>query len=76
MFIRFQRLFMIVFAIFSVLGLVVILPVNYHNQDALTGLESFTIGNISNVDRLWAHTLMAYVFTGRWCGGIFEFCAT
>ncbi|CAJ0901725.1 4865_t:CDS:2 [Entrophospora sp. SA101] len=69
MFIRFQRLFMIVFAIFSVLGIAVILPINYfnyHEQSSPGVLEKFTIGNIGNENsnKLWAHALMSYVFTG------------
>nr|CAG8501197.1 8973_t:CDS:2 [Entrophospora candida] len=69
MFIRFQRLFMIVFAIFSVLGIAVILPINYfnyHEQGSPDVLEKFTIGNIGNENsnKLWAHALMSYVFTG------------
>ncbi|GBB83502.1 hypothetical protein RclHR1_10200009 [Rhizophagus clarus] len=64
MFLRFMRMFMIIFSIFSVFGLPILLPVNFVNQGNNQGLEKFTIGNIRNPKRLWSHVILAWLFSG------------
>ncbi|RHZ82817.1 hypothetical protein Glove_103g218 [Diversispora epigaea] len=64
MFIRFMRMFMIIFMIFTIIGIGVILPINYIGQSNLPGLKQFTMGNILDNNRLYVHVGAAYIFTG------------
>ncbi|PKY46571.1 DUF221-domain-containing protein [Rhizophagus irregularis] len=64
MFLRFMKLFMILFAIFSIFGLAVLLPINSVNQGDNQGLEKFTIGNIRDNKRLWSHVIFTWLFSG------------
>lgn len=57
-------MFMFIFAIFSVFGLAILLPVNSVNQGNNQGLEKFTIGNIRDPKRLWSHVILTWLFTG------------
>ncbi|CAG8537706.1 13039_t:CDS:2 [Cetraspora pellucida] len=63
MFLRVIRFFMILFASFSILGIGLILPLNYINQYDKPGLESFTIGNVKDRERLYVHVITCYIFT-------------
>ncbi|CAG8767125.1 13231_t:CDS:2, partial [Racocetra persica] len=63
MFLRVIRLFMILFSLFTIVGLCLILPLNHINQSDKRGLESFTIGNVKDKWRLYVHVLMCYIFT-------------
>ncbi|CAG8642475.1 274_t:CDS:2 [Acaulospora morrowiae] len=63
MFLRFIRLFAIIYAIFSIIGIGILLPVNYVNQRDLPGLNSFTMGNIKDSYRMYAHVIAAYIFS-------------
>ncbi|CAG8540172.1 15380_t:CDS:2 [Funneliformis mosseae] len=63
MFIRFMGLFMKLFGIFSVLGIVILLPLDSKNQKGGSGLDQFTLGNISDSNRLWAHLILSYFFS-------------
>lgn len=64
MFLRFMKMFMILFAIFSICGLAVLLPINFVNQGDNQGLEKFTIGNIRDNKRLWSHVIFTWLFSG------------
>ncbi|RIA89933.1 hypothetical protein C1645_771079 [Glomus cerebriforme] len=64
MFLRYMKMCMILFAILSIFGLVVLLPINSVNQGNNHGLEKFTIGNISDSSRLWAHVILTWLFSG------------
>ncbi|RIB08200.1 hypothetical protein C2G38_1983181 [Gigaspora rosea] len=63
MFLRVIRAFMKLFTAFSVIGICVILPLNHFGQSNQPGLESFTIGNINDTKRLYAHVIACYLFT-------------
>ncbi|CAG8582060.1 6249_t:CDS:2, partial [Cetraspora pellucida] len=63
MFLRVIRFFMILFASFSILGIGLILPLNYINQYGYPGLESFTIVNVKDRGRLYVHVITCYIFT-------------
>jgi calcium permeable stress-gated cation channel len=64
MFLRFMKMCTILFATFSIIGLPVLLPINSVNQGDGLGLEKFTIGNIRDNKRLWAHVILAWLFSG------------
>ncbi|CAG8721996.1 22968_t:CDS:2 [Dentiscutata erythropus] len=63
MFLRVIRTFMILFTAFTALGIGLILPVNRIGQYDKPGLESFTIGNVKDKERLYAHVIVCYLFT-------------
>ncbi|CAG8601306.1 4076_t:CDS:2, partial [Gigaspora rosea] len=63
MFLRVILAFMKLFTAFSVIGIGVILPLNHVGQSNQPGLESFTIGNINDTKRLYAHVIACYLFT-------------
>ncbi|CAG8534484.1 7442_t:CDS:2 [Dentiscutata heterogama] len=63
MFLRVIRTFMILFTAFTALGIGLILPVNRIGQYDKPGLESFTIGNVKDKERLYAHVVVCYIFT-------------
>ncbi|CAG8481845.1 9876_t:CDS:2, partial [Acaulospora colombiana] len=70
MFLRFIRLFAIIYAVFTIVGIGILLPVNYINQLGKPGLNSFTMGNISDSNRLYAHVIAAYFFSGKGKGNL------
>ncbi|CAG8503054.1 8989_t:CDS:2 [Gigaspora margarita] len=63
MFLRVIRAFMRLFVAFTVIGIGIILPLNHVGQSDQPGLESFTIGNIKDNERLYAHVIACYLFT-------------
>ncbi|ORX84793.1 DUF221-domain-containing protein [Basidiobolus meristosporus CBS 931.73] len=67
MFLRYIRLCLILFALFSIPGYLVLIPVNAINQEGLDGLNKLTFGNIRDPERLWVHftsTVLIVIQTG------------
>eukprot|EP00741_Cyanophora_paradoxa_P002924 tig00000655_g2838.t1 len=63
LFLRLQRMFIAFFAMTSVLGLTIILPINITQGTSRSGYQITTVQNIQNSDIVWVHALMAFVFS-------------
>ncbi|CAI2166614.1 17007_t:CDS:2 [Funneliformis geosporum] len=63
MFIRFMGMFMKLFGVFSIFGTIILLPLDAKNQKGGAGLDQFTLGNISDSKRLWAHLILTWLFS-------------
>ncbi|CAG8482795.1 1059_t:CDS:2 [Diversispora eburnea] len=61
---RFMKMFTIIFMIFTIIGIGILLPINYIGQLGQSGLDQFTMGNVSDKNRLYFHVGAAYIFTG------------
>jgi hypothetical protein len=61
-----MKMWMILFSIFSIFGLLILLPVDFVNQGENLGLEKFTIGNVTDTGRLWAHVILTWLFSGMY----------
>ncbi|KAI8343927.1 hypothetical protein BC941DRAFT_464168 [Chlamydoabsidia padenii] len=64
MILKFLRMGMVVFGLFSLLALPIMLPLNIINQLDSPGLNLLTIGNIRDSGRTWAHLILAVLLTG------------
>ncbi|KAK9760816.1 phosphate metabolism protein 7 [Basidiobolus ranarum] len=64
MFLRYIRLCLVLFGLFSIPGFLILMPVNAINQEGLDGLNKLTFGNIKDPRRLWVHLFFNYLFTG------------
>ncbi|CAG8492683.1 10344_t:CDS:10 [Ambispora gerdemannii] len=63
MFLRFFRVFARLFAVFTIIGCAILIPLNAYQQGDELGIDKFTIGNIQTTDRLWAHLILTYLFS-------------
>lgn len=64
MFLDFLRKSFFLFLGFTFLAVPILIPLNSHNQLGLVGLNQFTIGNIADQKRLWAHVTLTVLFCG------------
>lgn len=62
MFLKFMRFCALLFTIFTVLGLPILMPVNSVGQLGLSGINVYTMGNVSDPNRFWAHLLLSALF--------------
>lgn len=63
-FLRFHKLACIYFSILSLLGMVIVIPLNYYGGEGNTGVQRYDISNINiHSNTLYAHVTMTYVFT-------------
>ncbi|KAI9322763.1 hypothetical protein BX666DRAFT_2017240 [Dichotomocladium elegans] len=63
MVLRFLKMGFVTFTLFSVLALPILLPLNTINQLNSDGLNLFTIGNIKDKNRLWAHLVLSVILS-------------
>ncbi|CAG8452255.1 841_t:CDS:10 [Ambispora leptoticha] len=63
MFLRFFRVFARLFAVFTIIGCAILIPLNAYQQGDERGIDRFTIGNIQTIERLWAHLVITYLFS-------------
>ncbi|KAG0249411.1 hypothetical protein BG011_009334 [Mortierella polycephala] len=64
MFLDFLSKSFFLFLGFTFLAVPILIPLNSSNQLGLVGLNQFTIGNISDQKRLWAHVALTVLFCG------------
>ncbi|KAF9279312.1 hypothetical protein BGZ68_007993 [Mortierella alpina] len=64
MFLDFLAKSFFLFLGFTFLAIPILVPLNSINQLSLTGLNQFTIANIANQKRLWAHLILTVLFCG------------
>ncbi|KAF9938543.1 hypothetical protein BGZ67_010692 [Mortierella alpina] len=64
MFLDFLAKSFFLFMGFTFLAIPILVPLNSINQLTLTGLNQFTIANIANQKRLWAHLILTVLFCG------------
>lgn len=64
MFLDFLAKSFFLFMGFTFLAIPILVPLNSINQLSLTGLNQFTIANIANQNRLWAHLILTVLFCG------------
>ncbi|ORZ24938.1 hypothetical protein BCR41DRAFT_284046, partial [Lobosporangium transversale] len=64
MFIEFLKKSFFLFLIFTFFAIPILIPLNCVNQIGLVGLNQFTIGNILDQKRLWAHAILTALFCG------------
>ncbi|KAF8940769.1 hypothetical protein EDD21DRAFT_387996 [Dissophora ornata] len=62
MFIEFLGTSFFLFIGFAILGIPILIPLNSSNQLNLVGLNQFTIANIEDQNRLWAHLVLTVIF--------------
>ena len=61
---RYNKISLFLFSVFTVFGLAIIMPLNAVNQGTQTGLNQLTMGNITDPHRLWGHLIIAWLFVG------------
>ncbi|KAI8149766.1 hypothetical protein BJV82DRAFT_642216 [Fennellomyces sp. T-0311] len=59
MVLRFLRMGIIVFTLYSFVAIPILIPVNLINQLDSPGLNKLTMGNIKDPERIWAHLILA-----------------
>ena len=65
MVLRFLRMGIVVFTLFTLVAIPILIPVNLINQRDSPGLNKLTMGNIRDPERIWAHLLLAIVLSGK-----------
>lgn len=65
MVLRFLRMGIVVFVLFTFLAVPILIPLNVINQLDSKGLNLLTIGNVKDLNRLWAHWVLALILTGK-----------
>jgi len=64
MLVRLYGLGMKLFAVFTILGVGLLIPLNFTGNNGVNGFESLSLSNVRiGADRYWAHLLCAYAFT-------------
>ncbi|KAI8374659.1 uncharacterized protein BYT42DRAFT_577150 [Radiomyces spectabilis] len=63
MILKFLRMGMVVFSLFSILAIPILIPLNIINQNNSPGLNILTMGNIKDSQRTWAHLILSIVLT-------------
>lgn len=53
------------FSAFAVVALLLLVPLNAVAEDDSPGLKLITFGNVLDTNRLWAHSLLTVIFSGR-----------
>lgn len=62
MFLKFMRSCALIFTMFTILGLPILMPINSIGQLGLSGINAYTMGNVSDPPRLWAHLILSALF--------------
>lgn len=65
MVLKFLRMGMVTFSIFSIVAIPILFPINTINQGQLSGLSYLTMGNVTDDVRTWAHCLLAVILSGN-----------
>jgi hypothetical protein len=55
MVLKFLRMGMVTFSLYSLVTIRILFPINIINHGTLTGLNQLTMGNITDDNSLWAH---------------------
>ncbi|KAI7886180.1 DUF221-domain-containing protein [Lichtheimia hyalospora FSU 10163] len=63
MVLRFLRMGIVVFVLFTFLAVPILIPLNVINQLDTKGLNLLTMGNVKDLNRLWAHLVLSVIFT-------------
>ncbi|KAJ8658295.1 hypothetical protein O0I10_005978 [Lichtheimia ornata] len=63
MVLRFLRMGIVVFGLFTFLAVPILIPLNVINQLDTKGLNLLTIGNVKDLNRLWAHLILAVILS-------------
>ncbi|RCH85850.1 hypothetical protein CU098_003115, partial [Rhizopus stolonifer] len=63
MVLKFLRMGMITFSLYSLVAIPILFPINTINQGDLYGLNYLTMGNVTDDSRTWAHCLLACILT-------------
>lgn len=61
MVLKFLRMGLFVFSAFALISIPILFPINMLEQDHLNGLNYLTMGNVIDVNRTWAHCLLAII---------------
>ena len=64
MLVRLLRMGLIIFCVFGIFAVPILIPLNYLGQHAATGLNTWTLGNVTDTGRFWAHVVFSYLLTG------------
>lgn len=64
MVLKFLRMGMITFTVYSIVAIPILFPVITINQGDLGGLNYLTMGNVIDSGRTWAHCLLAILLSG------------
>ncbi|KAG0225473.1 hypothetical protein BGW42_004279 [Actinomortierella wolfii] len=64
MFLEFLNKSFFLFLLFTCLAVPILIPINVVNQRGLDGLNQLTMGNVLDTQRLWAHLVLAVLFSG------------
>jgi hypothetical protein len=65
MVLKFLRMGIVTFSLYSLVAIPILFPINIINQGTLTGLTQLTMGNVTDDSRLWAHCLLAIILSGK-----------
>ncbi|KAI7904575.1 uncharacterized protein BX663DRAFT_530119 [Cokeromyces recurvatus] len=63
MVLKFLRMGMVTFSLYSLFAIPILFPVNTINQGHLSGLNYLTMGNVTEDRRTWAHCLLAIILS-------------
>ncbi|KAI8354118.1 hypothetical protein EDC96DRAFT_554294 [Choanephora cucurbitarum] len=64
MVLKFLRMGMVTFLLYSLVAIPILFPINTINQGSLSGLNYLTMGNVTDDVRTWAHCLLACILSG------------
>lgn len=65
MILKFLRMGIVLFTLFSIIAIPILIPVNVINQRNSEGLNLLTMGNIKDPERLWAHLVLSVLLSGK-----------
>lgn len=65
MVLKFLRMGMVTFSIYSLFAIPILFPINIINQRQLEGLNYLTMANVVDDVRTWAHCLLAVTLSGK-----------
>ncbi|KAI8348642.1 hypothetical protein BD560DRAFT_410599 [Blakeslea trispora] len=63
MVLKFLRMGMVTFLLYSLVAIPILFPINTINQGSLSGLNYLTMGNVTDDKRTWAHCLLACILS-------------
>ncbi|KAG2200841.1 hypothetical protein INT47_001372 [Mucor saturninus] len=63
MVLKFLRMGMVTFSIYSLVAIPILFPINIIGQNSLPGLTYLTMGNVTDDSRTWAHCLLAVILS-------------
>lgn len=63
MVLKFLRMGMVTFSIYSLVAIPILFPINIIGQNDLPGLTYLTMGNVTDDSRTWAHCLLAVILS-------------